>query len=126
NKHQFTDCQIYVPQNITTADGGEDGRIKTSDFKTSIWITDVFCMFQSKATSMSKEDCKNEILNNKKDALKKQIKELFDNEGTYILFTIDDYVKQNLENRIEGFRDAIKLVESKEYANNAKIKIYDA
>lgn len=125
-KHSFTDCQIYVPQNITTADGGEDGRLITSDYKNSKWIIDNFCLFQSKATSMSRGDCKNEILNTKNDALKKKVKEVFENTGTYILFTIDDYVQQNLEDRIEGFREAIRLVESDEYASNAKIKIYDA
>ena len=126
SKYKFPYCQIYVPQNITTADGGEDGRIKTTDFKDSKWITDTFCLFQSKATSMSKGDCKNEILNTNNDALKKQVKELFDNDGTYILFTIDDYVKQHLDDRIDGFREAIKLVEGNEYAKKVKIEIYDA
>ena len=125
-RYKFPGCQIYVPQNITTADGGEDGRVKTTDFKDSKWIKDTFCMFQSKATSMSKGECKNEILNTKNDALKKQVKELFDNNGTYILFTIDDYVQQNLDDRIDGFREAIKLVEGDEYAKKAKIEIYDA
>ena len=51
NKFRFPDCNIYVPENITTADGGEDGRILTSDFKDSKWIVNKFCLFQSKATS---------------------------------------------------------------------------
>lgn len=125
-KYNFPDCQIYVPQNITTADGGEDGRIKTTDSKGSKWIKNTFSLFQSKATSMSKVDCKNEILNTSNKALKKQVKELFDSNGTYILFTIDDYVQQNLDDRIDGFRKAISLVEGVEYAANAKIEIYDA
>jgi hypothetical protein len=126
NKFRFPDCNIYVPENITTADGGEDGRILTSDFKGSKWIVDKFCLFQSKATSMARAECKNEILNTANNALKRQVKEAFDRDGTYILFTIDDYVQQNLDDRIEGFRYAIKLVENEEYASKAKIKIYDA
>lgn len=126
NKYKFPDCQIFVPQNITTADGGEDGRIKTIDSKDSKWIKDTFCFFQSKATTMSRGDCKNEILNTKNDALKKQVEELFQENGTYILFTIDDYVQQNLQDRIDGFREAIKLVKNEEFAQNAKIEIYDA
>ena len=125
-KYKFPDCQIYVPQNITTADGGEDGRIKTTDFRDSKWIKDTFCLFQSKATSMSKGDCKNEILNTKNDALKKQIEELFEENGTYILFTTDDYVQQNLQERIDGFREAIESVKGKEYAEKSKIEIYEA
>lgn len=126
NKFRFPDCNIYVPENITTADGGEDGRILTSDFKGSKWIVDKFCLFQSKATSMSRAECKNEILNTANSALKTQVKEVFDCDGTYILFTIDDYVQQNLDDRIESFRDAVKLVENEEYATKTKIKIYDA
>lgn len=125
-KYNFPNCYISVPQNITTPDGGEDGRITTTDYKDSRWIIDVFCLFQSKATSMSKVQCKNEILNTKNDALKDQVKDLFDKNGTYILFTTDDYVEQNLQDRIDGFRDAVKLVENEEYGNKVKIKIYDA
>lgn len=125
-KYNFQNCYISVPQNITTPDGGEDGRITTTDYKDSRWIVDVFCLFQSKATSMSKAQCKNEILNTKNDALKDQVKDLFDKNGTYILFTTDDYVEQNLQDRIDGFRDAVKLVEGEEYGNKVKIKIYDS
>lgn len=125
-KYKFPDCQIYVPQNITTADGGEDGRIRTTNFKDSKWIIDIFCLFQSKATSMSRGDCKNEILNTKNTALKKQIEELFEANGTYVLFTTDDYVQQNLQDRIDGFREAIESVKSKVYAERTKIEIYDA
>lgn len=126
NKFRFSNCNIYVPENITTADGGEDGRILTSDFKDSKWIVDKFCLFQSKATSMSRAECKNEVLNTAHSALKRQVKEVFDGDGTYILFTIDDYVQQNLDDRIEGFRDAVRLVENEDYSSKVKIKIYDA
>jgi hypothetical protein len=125
-KYKFPDCQIYVPQNITTPDGGEDGRIKTTDCRDSRWIKDTFCLFQSKATSMQKRDCINEILNTKKNALKGQIEELFEAGGTYVLFTTDDYVEQHLQDRIDGFREAIESIKGKEYAENAKIEIYDS
>ncbi|WP_343329298.1 hypothetical protein [Polaribacter staleyi] len=125
-KYNFPNCYISVPQNITTPDGGEDGRITTTDYKDSRWIVDVFCLIQAKATSMSRVQCKKEILNTKNDALKVQVKEVFDKNGTYILFTTDNYVEQNLQDRIDGFREAVKSVESEEYSNNVKIKIYDA
>lgn len=125
-KYNFPNCYISVPQNITTPDGGEDGRIFTTDHRDSRWIDDVFCLFQAKATSMSRVQCKNEILNTKNDALKDQVREVFDKNGTYILFTTDDYVEQNLLDRIDGFKEAVKSVESEEYGNNVKIKIYDS
>ena len=126
NKFRFPDCNIYVPENITTADGGEDGRILTSDFKGSKWVVDKFCLFQSKASSMSRAECKNEVLNTANSALKRQVKEVFDGDGTYILFTIDTYVQKNLDDRINSFRDAVRLVENEEYSSKAKIIIYDA
>lgn len=126
NKYRFPDCTIYVPENITTTDGGEDGRILTSDFKGSKWVVDKFCLFQSKATSMSRAECKNEVLNTANSALKRQVKEVFDGDGTYILSTIDAYVQQNLDDRINSFRDAVRLVENEEYSSKAKIIIYDA
>jgi len=130
-KYEFSDCYINVPQNITTADGGEDGRITTSNFKQSRWIKNKYCLFQCKATAMSVVDCKKEILQKKdKKELKSQIEEVFNNNGTYILFTTDIYVEsvrnENLKQRITAFRETIESVKGKDYADNCKIEIYDA
>lgn len=126
NSEKFPDCHISVPQNINTADGGEDGRIETSDHKNSKWVIDEFCLFQCKATEMGISECKNEILTKDKKSLKNQVKEIFDKGGTYILFTTDDYVVQNIDARIKSFREGIASVESANYAEKAKVKIYDA
>lgn len=134
-KNSFPNCYINVPQNITTADGGEDGRITTDDFKDSRWVTDKYCLFQCKATDMSVTDCSKEILEKKKKAkdknvLKSQVKDVLDNDGTYILFVRQAYVEsvrnEDLKQRVKSIRDSIKSAEGKTYADKAKIKIYDA
>jgi len=134
-KYNFPNCYINVPQNITTADGGEDGRITTTDFKESRWIKNNHCLFQCKATKMEIGDCKKEILKEKKvkkveNELKSQVAEIFENDGTYILFTTDVYVEsvrnENLQQRVTAFRQAIESVKGKSYAKKCKIEIYDA
>lgn len=134
-KYNFPNCYINVPQNITTADGGEDGRISTDDNKESRWVVDKYCLFQSKASDMGISDCSKEILEKKKkatdkDSLKIQVKEVLDKEGTYILFVRQAYVEsvrnENIEQRVKSFRNSIEKAEGKEYAAKAKIKIYDA
>ncbi|PBJ14317.1 hypothetical protein [Flavobacterium sp. ACN6] len=130
-KYDFPHCYINVPQNITTADGGEDGRINTTDFRESRWIKNNYCLFQSKATKMGIPDCKKEILKETKGKkteyeLKSQLNEVFENNGTYILFTTDAYVENNLNQRVAALREAIELAKGKEFAEKCKIEIYDA
>jgi hypothetical protein len=134
-KYNFPNCYINVPQNITTADGGEDGRISSDDNKESRWVIDKYCLFQSKASDMGISDCSKEILEKRqkatdKDSLKIQVKDVLDKEGTYILFVRQAYVEsvrnEDIKQRVKSIRDSIQRAEGKEYADNAKIKIYDA
>jgi hypothetical protein len=134
-KHNFPNCYINVPQNITTADGGEDGRITTDDNKESRWVIGKYCLFQSKATDMNISDCSKEILEKKKkatdkDNLKIQIKDVLDKDGTYILFVSQAFVEsvrnEKIYQRVKSIRDSIEKAEDKLYADKAKIKIYDA
>ncbi|MBQ0734450.1 hypothetical protein [Aquimarina celericrescens] len=136
-KFSFPDCYISVPQNINAADGGEDGRIETSDFKTSRWVINKTCLFQCKASDMPKGKCKEEILTKSKE-LKPQVKEVLDKNGTYILVTTQAIVENRvneLSERVMAIREGIKEAKIKEgvpekdaesFSKNAKVKIYDA
>src|SRR5690554_6949360 len=109
-KYKFEECIISVPQNINSADGGEDGRIETTDFKDSDYIKDNFYLFQCKASIMNPSDCYQEIL--KKDGfLKPQVKDVIDKKGTYVLVTTQaltyDKIKDD-SNRVKEIRKAIK------------------
>ncbi|PKQ44466.1 ligand-binding sensor domain-containing protein [Confluentibacter flavum] len=134
-KYNFQNCYINVPQNITTADGGEDGRITTDDNKDSKWVIDKYCLFQCKATEMAVSECSKEILEKKRknsdaDILKTQVKDVLINNGTYILFIKEAYVEsvrnESISQRLKAIRDSIEKAEGKSFAEKAKIKIYDA
>ena len=103
-----------VPFNITTGDGGEDGKMKCSELpKSNQYLKNKFTIFQNKATSLFPSDCYEEIMQTqKKDektrVLKSQIKKLVEEDGCYTLFTNIPIVEKGKEERIAKFREAIK------------------
>jgi hypothetical protein len=67
NKFAIPQSAANVYLNINDPDGGEDGRIKWENGpQKTVWIPNRFTIFQSKAQTLSPEDCKKEILNSKK------------------------------------------------------------
>ena len=122
--------QLNVPENITTPDGGEDGRIIwRGKPQNTRWLQNRFTIFQSKATDLSPAACFNEILIPEKEAaareLKPQVKEAVERGGSYILFTTQA-LNPNLKNaRITEFRKAIEVAGHANYAS-FQILIYDA
>lgn len=119
----------YVSQNITVADGGEDGYVKVDDKLGSSNLPLSEVIFQCKATNMTPAKCKEEILEPPKKGeasrtLKPIIKKVLDDGGAYILFTsINAGARSPVtkkENKIwEGIKEA-GLNYKKE-----QIKVYD-
>lgn len=137
-KYNFPDVYISVPENINRADGGEDGRIQTSDTTGSKWVFNTETMYQSKASKMEISKCKDEVLTSKK-RLKPRVKRILDRKGTYVLFTTDQLVDQDsdirLNDRVKGLKQGIKegcLIggfspeEAECYSQEADIRILDA
>lgn len=135
-KHDFPDCYINVPRNITAPDGGEDGRLITTNKKDSNWLITNFCVFQCKASPMSSENCKTEMFKKNSQELKQQIKDAIDEEASYILLSSKDTVaEKDIGKREKSIREAIK--ESKialgmreddaiTFSSKIKIKVYDS
>jgi hypothetical protein len=110
--------------NTKAKDGGEDACIRWSEKpEKTDWIPNHYTLFQCKATGMPPSKCSSEIVSDGK--LKPRIKEVFDNNGSYILFCIDDCTSQSKEDRIKAFRDAIKSTRAS-YHDTVDIQIYDA
>ncbi|CAM4342161.1 hypothetical protein L1N85_21840 [Paenibacillus alkaliterrae] len=116
---------INVSLKITVSDEGEDGRIEWQEgLERTNWIPNRFTLFQCKATNMSPADCKSEISQNT-NALKPKVKEVFDANGTYVLFYGKNCGPSMKSRRIEAFREGIKST-GEGYADTASIELYDA
>ena len=115
---------VDVSLRIHVPDGGEDGRIQwEGGVEKTDYIPNRFTLFQCKAQPMSKAKCKNEILIKRKQELKPKVKEVFDANGTYVLFCHKSIRAKNT--RIDGFREGLKIAGRDDW-ETADIKIYDA
>lgn len=100
NKFAIPQSAANVYLNINDPDGGEDGRIKWENGpQKTVWIPNRFTIFQSKAQTLSPEDCKKEILNSKKK-IKSKVKEVLDAGGSYIFFCYKAYTGKNIDAKI--------------------------
>lgn len=123
-KHGILVSSISGTLNTKAKDGGEDACIRWSEGpEKTDWIPNRYTLFQCKATEMPPSKCSNEIISDGK--LKPRVKEVFDNNGSYILFCTDDCTSQSKEERIKAFRDSIKSTGSS-YYDTVDIRIYDA
>ncbi len=125
DSHKLPDCLIHVSLKTDVPDGGEDGRIEWKDGPTHTKnIPSRLSIWQCKATVIEPADCKQEILaaTNK---LKPQVEKVLDVNGTYVLFYYKALNRQQIDNRIVKFREALTEA-GKAYAATAKILIIDA
>lgn len=123
------DGSAFVPFNITTGDGGDDGRVQWTNAKENTkWLKNRFCLFQNKATKLAPGQCYEEILLPKKDGeyrkLKPMVQELVESDGCYVLFINKNLNTKLKDDRITEFRRAI---EDAKFANHdtLNIEIFD-
>ncbi|MFA6245308.1 MAG: hypothetical protein WC615_00115 [Mucilaginibacter sp.] len=119
----------YVSRKITTADGGEDGRITVDDIKGSNWLGNKLTLFQCKATNLIPSKIEAEFIEvdelSKAKRLKPILKEVLDNGGDYNLFmSVDASTRRGIEHRID------KMIEVCENTGaiykRGQFKVYDA
>lgn len=128
-KKNGIDGNAFVPFNITTGDGGDDGRVEWINGKEETnWLKNRFCIFQNKATALGPTACYEEILKPKeKDKpreLKPRIEELVSANGCYVLFTNKNLNTELKQERIDKFREAIKEAGFDNY-NTLQIEVFD-
>lgn len=125
-KWEISANSVGVALNITTPDGGEDGRIKWSGgIEKTNWLPNRFTFFQCKATDMPPAKCKDEILTRDK-VLKPRVKEVIEMEGAYILFHNQTLNEQQQQQRISKFKEAIEESPEQIDGKTVSIYIYDA
>lgn len=128
-KKNGIDGSAFVPFNITTGDGGDDGRVQWANRKDdTYWLKNRFCLFQNKATPLGPSACYEEILKPKeKDEprkLKPRIEELVAANGCYVLFINKNLNTELKQERIDKFREAIKDAGFDNY-ETLQIEVYD-
>jgi hypothetical protein len=117
---------VSVSLNIDVPDGGEDGRIQWKRGRRSTdFVPNRLTMFQCKARDMRASDCAKELRLKRSLELKPQVAEVLDARGSYVLFTTQPLVKQQITGRIKNMREAIRR-SGKPYADTADLQIYDA
>jgi len=129
-KNSLENWEILVPQKITVADGGEDGRIKwTGNPASTQWLKNKLTIFQNKATALIPSKCFEEILvtavAGQPRRLKSQVEDIVANNGCYTLFTNQDLNTSQKEERVAEFRRAIQEANQPNYST-LEIRVYDA
>jgi len=114
NKHDL-DGFYYVSQKITTADGGEDGRITVSDTKNSNFVKNKLSLYQCKASNLLPSKINAEFLESdsatRSKILKPVIKDVLDKGGQYVLFmSASASTNKGITQRIEKMIAACKEV----------------
>ena len=128
-KKNGIDGSAFVPFNITTGDGGDDGRVQWINEKGKTkWLKNRFCLFQNKATPLGPTACYEEILKpiekDKPRKLKSRVEELVTSGGCYVLFINKNLNTELKQERIDKFREAIKNSGFGNY-NTIQIEVYD-
>jgi len=122
---RFKGCSlISFPSNTKAKDGGIDGLLQCQETNDSRWMLHPITGFQSKASKMSKAECKKEILDSN-DNLSPRVKRLFLDGGEYILVTTDEYVDQAREGREEAIRKSIQET-GESFSTTPKVRILDS
>jgi hypothetical protein len=113
---------VEVALNITTGDGGEDGRISWQEGPESTdYVPNRLTLFQNKA---GRTDYGKELLT-RDGSLKPNVEQVLDAGGSYVVFTTKELNKTQKKDRVEKMREALNKV-GKEYSNSCDMKIYDA
>jgi hypothetical protein len=124
-RYALAQCAVEVALNITTGDGGEDGRISWKNGVASTdYIPNRLTLFQNKATDMGPTDYGNEILAKDK-TVKSQVDEVLSIGGSYVVFTTQELNNKQKKARIKKIRENLTTL-GKSYASTCDLQIYDA
>ena len=99
---------VHVASNVTTADGGEDGRINWPDGpERTDYLPGRFCQFQLKAGQIGPSAAANEVLT-RSGALKDMVRDALEQGGTYLMLCGHSYTQAQVAKRRKRIIDAIK------------------
>ena len=106
--HGLPEHGIHVAGSITTADGGEDGRIEwTEGHSYTSFLPSRFCQFQLKAGQVSPAAAAREVVT-RAGVVKPMVRAALDAGGHYILLCAHRYTHQQIEAREARIRGALR------------------
>jgi len=117
--HSIPLSAIACSFDIDTGDGGEDASVKWDGQPSQTNYFDSDTIFQVKATQMGPKECAKELRDSMGN-IKPLLRDLFERNGTYILFCNRDGKHAK---RVEAMRDALKFGGVQNYAT-AKLLSY--
>ncbi|MHB8205948.1 hypothetical protein [Mucilaginibacter sp.] len=129
-KYKFTNYDRSVAFNITSGDGGNDGKmVWTGTPGRTNRLKKQNSLFQNKATDLIPSQCFEEIMmpakKRKRRQLKSEVEKTVDADGSYILFTNKSLTDSSKNTRIAEFRRAITEAGKKNHAT-VNIEVFDA
>lgn len=99
---------VHVASNITTADGGEDGRISWPDGPSRTdYLPGRFCQFQLKSGQIGPTAAANEVLT-PSGAVKEMVRVALEQGASYLMLCGHSYSQQQIANRRKAILDAIR------------------
>ena len=99
---------IHVAGSITTADGGEDGRIEwTGGPDRTPFLPSRLCQFQLKAGSIGPKAAGREVLT-RKGAVKDMVRSALEAGGCYVMLCGHSYVQRQIEDRESPIRETLR------------------
>ena len=123
-KYRIPTSSISGSLEIKAADGGEDAHIKWCNGpENTNWIPNRETLFQCKAEDIGPTKCEKEILS--EGELKSRVKDVLDNNGSYVLFFTQICTTKMKNARKNKIREAIKSTGAS-YYETVDIQIYDA
>ncbi|MCS4174582.1 hypothetical protein [Salinibacter ruber] len=128
HRHGITHGNSRVPLNINTPDGGIDASVEWEggpDLAQMEGFPSRYTVFQSKATTMGGEACKNELLDGDGE-LKTRVKEALEQGASYVLFNSDELNDSQESDRIEAMRDAVRDSDAEIGPESVDFHVFDA
>ena len=106
--HGLPEYGIHVAGNITTPDGGEDGRITwTEGPPRTSFLPSRFCLFQVKAGKVAPAVAAHEVVGRNGD-VKPMVRAVLEAGGHYLLLCAHPYTYQQIDARKSRIREAIR------------------
>ena len=106
--HGLPECAIHVAGNITTPDGGEDGRILwTEGPRHTSFLPSRFSQFQVKAGQVAPAAAAREVVN-RRGEVKPMVRSALEAGGHYIMLCARPYTHQQIDARENRIRAALR------------------